>query len=270
MKKIIALTIFTLIFIPVICFSAGKIEIATGQYGGDFISISKFGENDDVGTSYENVSEMGGGLTYFTTATNIEILSDNVNDTIAGTGARTMTVYSLDGNYNFQKESFSFNGTTPVAGTLPALRVWRAFIDTAGSGGINAGVVTIRGISAGPVQALIVNGTRQANQTATSLFTIPNGYYGLLSVIFTGCQKLDDADIDFQVRPLGGVFQTKHHIVLYQSYITNKFVFPKLIPPKSDIRMRAKSSVASTHVMAGYQLLLIKANRVSLFPNVSD
>jgi hypothetical protein len=41
-------------------------------------------------------------------------------------------------------------------------------------------------------------------------------------------------------------------------------------PPKSDIRIRAHTSAAPIHLVAGYTLLLAHESKVSLLPNVED
>lgn len=45
---------------------------------------------------------------------NLEIVSTNAGDALAGTGVQKVLVSGLDGNYNSISETVSMNGTTPV------------------------------------------------------------------------------------------------------------------------------------------------------------
>lgn len=88
------------------------IDVGKGLIPGHSI-LHKFGYGS-VGTSLTPVTS---SLTYQTptTATALEILSSDANDTAAGTGARTVTVEGLDGSGNPLTETVSMNGTAAVA-----------------------------------------------------------------------------------------------------------------------------------------------------------
>jgi len=74
----------------------------------------------------------------------VAVLSSSVLDTSAGTGARTINVMGLDANYVLQSEIVTLNGVTPVNTVNTFIRVHSASIQTAGSGGVNAGTITVR------------------------------------------------------------------------------------------------------------------------------
>jgi len=267
--KTVVLSIIVFLGLSSFLFAAGRLGIATGQYGSKYVSIMKFGDNQAVGDEYEDINGIGGNFSYLSTPTAIEVLSASVNDAAEGTGARTLTVFSLDADYNFQTETVTLNGETPVALVKPVLRVWRATVDTTGSAGTAAATLTIRVGGAGATQAVILNGTEQSNQTLTTLFTVPDGYYGLLCCMFSGCEKGDDAEVNFQVRPFGGTFSTKFRQVVYQSTAVNSLVFPILVPPRADIRVRGKAGSGSIHLFVGYEVLLVDERSVSQFPGVA-
>jgi hypothetical protein len=111
-------------------------------------------------------------------ATQLEIVSASANDAAAGTGMRTALIQGLDANYNPISETITLNGATPVPTTGVYLRVNGLNGVTAGSGGTNAGVVTLRVVSAGATQAAITAGFSYAKN---GLYTVPAGY-GLLVI----------------------------------------------------------------------------------------
>ncbi len=104
------------------------------------------GRNPGIAATEEDIADYSGATVAtwaFAAATLLEIASSNVNDTSAGTGARTIRIYGLDANYNYQTEDITLNGQTPVVSTKQFLRVWGAEVLTAGSGGVNAGNIHI-------------------------------------------------------------------------------------------------------------------------------
>lgn len=98
--------------------------------------IEKFGRNQDVDSSAnETVWAAGGLYTFASGAEDLEILSDDANDTAAGTGARTVRIVGLDANYNEFIDTYTLNGTTAVAmNQRQYLRVHRCVVVSAGTG----------------------------------------------------------------------------------------------------------------------------------------
>lgn len=102
-----------------------------------------------------------------------EIVSDNVNDTAAGTGARTVSITTLDGSYAEVTQTITLNGTTAVALTGTHLRINSATVVTAGSGGVNTGLLTIRVSGGGAARAYLSAGDGILNQCK---YTVPAGH----------------------------------------------------------------------------------------------
>jgi hypothetical protein len=126
----------------------------------------------------------GAGLYPFqSTATVLEILSASANDTAAGTGARTFTLSGLDANFNPVSEVLTMAGVTPVQTTKSYIRVNSLTIATAGSGGVNAGDVTLRVTGAGATQAIA-----RANYgfAKSAIYTVPTGFQLLVTDLLFG------------------------------------------------------------------------------------
>ena len=67
--------------------------------------IHKFGRNPSVGGAPETNSMQGGVYSYLTSPSTVYVTSDSGNDAAGGTGARTITVEGLDGDYNNVQET---------------------------------------------------------------------------------------------------------------------------------------------------------------------
>lgn len=134
-------------------------------------------------TANSDVWEGAGLYPFQTTATKLEILSASANDTAAGTGARTFTIQGLDANYNPLSETITMNGTTPVQTVGTYLRVNSLMIASAGSGGTNAGDVTLRVTGAGATQAIARAGYGFAK---SAIYTVPTGFQLLVTDLLFG------------------------------------------------------------------------------------
>lgn len=117
--------------------------------------------------------EAGGAYPFQSTATVLEILSASAADTAAGTGAQTFLLEGLDSNFNPISETLTLNGVTAVQSVKSYLRVNRLVIASAGSGGVNAGDITLRVTGAGATQGIARAGTGFAK---TCIYTVPNGF----------------------------------------------------------------------------------------------
>lgn len=139
-----------------------------------YVRVAALGNNPDVDTAVlpEDIWSGGGAYPWMTGATSLEAVSDSANDAAAGTGARTVVVNGLDTLWAERTVSFTLNGTTPVALSIPLYRINSALITSAGSGQVNAGTITIRDAGAGTTRAVLPAGYGITRQ---SQFTVPKG-----------------------------------------------------------------------------------------------
>ncbi len=137
----------------------------------------------------------------------LEILSGSASDAAAGTGARTVLIDGLDAEGNVQTAIATLNGVTPVA--VPTL-TWSAVnfitVIAAGSGGVNAGLLTVRVAGAGAVQGSVLAGV--GIQRAMK-YTVPTGYQLIIDNFYVNANNPGGANtlvtVDFNVRTLAGV-----------------------------------------------------------------
>jgi len=127
-------------------------EVALGLRQGA-ATWNKFGYNADVDSaSPEIIAAFGGTFTYLTSASTLTLVSSSVNDTSAGTGARSLVIYGVDANRKTQIEVVALNGTTNVVTDTTWLGINRASIYLAGSGLANDGNITITATTGGSTQ----------------------------------------------------------------------------------------------------------------------
>lgn len=145
--------------------------------------IQRSGNNPDIDTATFPEDCWGGSGLYQgfpLAAETVSIVSSSVNDTAAGTGARTIRISGLDANGNFQTEIVTLNGTTPVITSTSWLRINRAFITTSGNSNrnFNDGAITInQSVTTSAVFAIIEAGYGIAK---LAVYTIPKGTTGVL------------------------------------------------------------------------------------------
>lgn len=161
--------------------SKRKVEISCQPDYLNYVGLNQFQNhrrvnifgNNPATTGVEDVWTPGGLIPRPLTAASIEVLSDNVNDTAAGTGGRAVVIYGLDQNYVEITNTILLNGTTPVALPQQYLRFNLAFVATAGSNGTNIGNIIIREAGGGQTRNYIQAGYGFAR---TCMYTVPAGH----------------------------------------------------------------------------------------------
>ncbi len=234
------------------------LAIAKGDVSGHSLML-KFGRNPDIDTAAEETVWEGGGVYPFqSTAQSLEALSSDADDTSAGNGARTITLIGLDANYAEQTQVITMNGVTAVPITGTWLRVHRCSVTTAGTSGVNEGLITIR--IAGGGATLLVIGIGNG-QTLMAVYTIPAGKTGYLTSYYASANStptLPSIDLKLFTKPSAGVVNLKHQQALSNGVAYKyKFDAPFKITEKTDIYLNATTSVNNTDVCGGFDIILI-------------
>lgn len=233
------------------------------------ILVTKFGLNLDIDADVkEDIWILGGTKTDVTAAADTEIVSSSVNDTSAGTGARTVKIFGYDSNYDLISETVTLNGTTPVSLTNEFLDVYRMTVESSGSNEYNAGNITVRHVS-GPVNlARIGTGF---NITQQSHYIIPNGYTGYIAQFIVGVSgdqsgagsKVGEISLEYKVdgkpwiKTFTGGFTSETGPVVYDLENVLKF------DEKTRIKLTALTESNNTKAESIYTILLIKNEFVS-------
>lgn len=141
--------------------SLGQVSIATGGIAAN-----------DIWTG-------GGVYPWLSSATLLEAVSASANDSLIGTGARTIIINALGGDYKEVAIPVILNGTTAVAISTPILRINSVVVATNGTGRRNAGQITIRDAGGGTARAYIPVASvadLSPAMSKQSAFTVPSGH----------------------------------------------------------------------------------------------
>ena len=228
--------------------------------------VHKFGFNSSVDTTLATVWLQGGLYSYLSSASTLYISSSSANDTAAGTGARTVTVFGLDNNFDEKIETVSLNGQTGVElnGTT-WFRVNRIVVNSAGTGGGNAGVLYV-GTEATPSGGVPTNKYATVgigdNQTLMMTYTIPRGYTGYITQkdVSASSSAGKFAILSLVARPFGGVFNVKDRVLSSEGYSTIPYPYALKFTEKTDIEIRAQADSAggTVTVSAALDIVLIR------------
>lgn len=240
------------------------LQVARGQIAYH-TPLFKFGFNPDIDDSLETVWAEGGLYSYLSTATVLKVSSSSANDTSAGTGARTVELFGLDGDYNEISETVTLNGQTAVNTTQSFLRIYRMIVKTAGTGAQNAGVIyagtgtVTTGVPANKYATIAIGD----NQTLMALWTVPAGYTAYVNqidVTVATTQNNKYCTSLFLARPLGEVFQVKDKFVKAEISHHQAYKFPRVFTEKTDLEFRAIGDSAGSDIAisAGIDLVYIK------------
>ena len=227
-------------------------------------ALYKFGYNPDVNGEEETVWAQGGNMTYPTSAVTMFVSSTSVNDANGGTGANSILIQGLDENYDEIEETVLLNGQTQVATQLAYLRVYRAFVTLAGTGGTSGGTIYIgsSGATGGVPNTTVYANLGFGNQTQIAAYTVPAGYTLYVDDInFTAAlsQANKTATCSFVSRTFGSnVFRTRFINVLQSNQLITKFEYPQPFTEKTDLECRVITDTINNAIGASFQGVLIK------------
>lgn len=241
------------------------LELAKGNVPKHSL-ITKFGHNSDVDTGSVPEDIWGQGGTYVapTTARVHQLVSTNVNDTSAGTGARTVLVYGIDGSYNRVTETVTMNGTSTVDTVNSYLHIHLMQVITVGSGNVNAGVITATAKVDATVTCQLDTGE---GQSSSSIYLVPTGYKAYVQRIrarMNNSTANSSATIGVFTKPFNNSLQLKTKIGINNS--GSSFVeldytdsAPFIVPAKCWIRMIVTGVTNNnTEIQGEYDLILIQ------------
>ncbi len=240
-----------------------ELQVARGQIAWHY-NVHKFGFNSDIDNSLETVWAQGGLYSYLAAATQLSVSSSSTDDTSAGTGARTVTLSGLDANYSEISETVTLNGQTAVTTTNSYLRIFRMVVNSAGSGGENAGVIyagtgtVTSGVPANKYATISVGD----NQSLMAFWTVPANHTAYLlqtDVTVATTQNNKYCTASLVARPYGEVFQVKDRFVKAESQTTLAYSLPLEFEEKTDIEYRAigDSAGADIAISAAFEIIYI-------------
>lgn len=243
-----------------------RIDMALGRVGGLSSNI-KFGRNPDIDTGVGEDIWNGGSIytgqpVGFSPET-VTVFSDSSADTAAGSGARTIEISGLksEASTEYETETISLNGTTGVVSINTWWRVNRLIVLTAGSGGENAGQITVRATTTtANVFAVVAAGF---NQSTIAAYTVPANKTMVVlrkRISITRATGADgSATISFRVRDPGGVYRADPiYEIQTGSNVNTVFSAGVTHPAGTDMKVRVENvSDNNTIAEASFEFVLI-------------
>jgi len=161
--------------------------------------LDKFGKVDATSTlkpiCFSGVYQMP------TAPVSLELVSTDVNDTAAGTGAREITILGCGANFGLLTQVVATNGLTAVAIPIDMIRVYRAFVSGSGvyadhqTTFSHVGDIIIREAGVGPEWARIDASDIPVGTTQIGFFTVEAGVTAFIESILHNVTANQNADI---------------------------------------------------------------------------
>jgi hypothetical protein len=236
------------------------LDIARGAGPAGWLGVNKFGRNQDVDAA-EDIWGTGGNWVAPTAARVHAIVSNDANDTSAGTGARTVYVEGLNGSYAATSETVTMNGLASVNTANSYVIIHRMYVATAGTGEINAGNITATAAVDATVSITIIAGM---GQTTFGIYQVPAGYTAYVldwDTSFQNANANSTADVAFFVKPFGGAWNLKSEVGLSNagdSMHTYEWRPRLKVLEKSIIKVRCTGVAnANADIQTSFDLVLI-------------
>lgn len=227
-------------------------------------SVLKFGKNENVGGTEEDVWYGGGLITWLQAADTVRIKSlGNVADDAAGSGCRTLRVYGLDENWELAEEDITTAGNAASSSTSTTfIRIYRAKCLTSGTyHGNNVGNIVIE--TTGGVEMTHI--PAGYGQTVHGAYTIPAGYTGYVKK-WGGAigsskfgelylRKMENADTTSAPYTAPALIDSEDGLT---GDFRREFATYNVVPEKTDVWLAAKAAASGTVVSGFFDIKLVK------------
>jgi hypothetical protein len=225
--------------------------------------VTVFGYNPDVDTSEETVWPDGGTIPHPTVASILKISSSSASDTSNGTGARTVFIEGVDGNFNVVNETVTLAGQTAVNTTNSYLYVNSFYVVTVGSGGENAGNINAGTgtVTAGVPAVLYDIIAAGYNNRTTGHYCVPAGYTAyMVEGLFSSGQASGSTSVTGFLKQHGpdNILRVGAVATVNNSAAVFMFQLPYAIPEKNCVGATAIGSAANNAVSSYFNMILIK------------
>jgi len=232
--------------------------------------VHKFGRHEDVTTSIEPVS-LSGNYRTPSTATQLQVVSNDVDDNSAGVGGRSILVQGLNSTWQEQEVEVFLDGTTPVILPINFTRVYRAYVTSSGTyasqtSASHEGTITIEEVGTGDDWAIInVDSGFALGQTQIGAYSIEKGCIGYLLAKFVNVDTTRVATGYFFQRQginrTSAPYDTMRLVEQEDGIDGSLAVKPQSVirtfPELTDIGFMAKTSQGTATMSVDFEVLLI-------------
>lgn len=161
----------------------------------------------------------------------------DVTDVAGGAGARTITLYGLDENYDEVSASLPLNGALASVSTPGGfIRCWRAFVSTAGANKTNTADIVIE-TTAGVEMCIIPAGL---GQTQVAFWTSPASYNTVLHRIDVDVDSNKSAEVKIMMCNMAAAEPVKRVVTYLHGVQRDRTIQDAewhyfYLPPKTDL-----------------------------------
>ena len=223
-------------------------QIAEGAIP-DHYAVRRFGKNDDVGGAWETIYTLSDLYTYLAAAEQWKIRSSSASDNATGTGAQTLFIQGLDGNYNRISETINLAGTAYVTTAKSYLRLFQSYVVDVGAIGANAGDIEFwNNAEAHQLDEIILG----EGQLHTAIFTVPadNTFY---TTDYTFGESTNKGMVfSLWIREFGESWRLVREFPAFQANYQFKVYFPFNLPAKCDVEMRVQGVTVAGTAYGGF------------------
>jgi len=229
--------------------------------------VHQFGANHLVSTSVVDIWIVSGIYVWLQAVVTLEAISDSTNDTLAGTGARTIRLEGLDSNWDEISEEIEMNGTSATASTTQTfIRINSAYVVTCGTySDANDGIITIRTAGAGATHLTIhVDEGLGTGQSQAARFSVPRGKKALVHSIHLWTNNNKPVTVWMLMREGGNIvtapFSPRRLIIEFSGMTApedHDETTPIIVNEYSDIYFQGIAGAGSTDVSIDFDIMQV-------------
>lgn len=225
--------------------------------------ILVFGYNPDLDQTEESIWPDGGTVPHPSAESVLKISSTSADDTSNGTGARTVFIAGVDGDFNEVSETVILAGQTEVNTINLYLYVNTFYVATVGSGGANAGTINAGTgtVTAGVPAVLYDLIATGYNQRTTGHYCVPAGFTGyMVKGVITAGQATGSTSVTTFLKQHGtdSILRVGAVSTLNNGSVSYDFDPPYTIPEKNCVGASAVGSANNNSVSSFFNIILIK------------
>lgn len=213
--------------------------------------VRRYGHNADVGATWETLYHESDLYVYLTSAERLQVASTDVDDDgdPADTGARTLFIQGLDTNYDLINETVTLNGQVNVLTDESYLRVFKAYVVTVGTTGVNEGEITVSNNADNNVLLSIPAGEGESH---AAIFTVPADQTLWITHMFGS--EITNKGIHFSLftRALDESWRQRHDVLTFQNPFEHLYDFPHSFPEFTDIEIRVMGAAVAGEAVGGF------------------
>lgn len=240
-----------------------ELQVGRGQIAYHSV-VHVFGYNPDIDAGVEEtVWTAGGILGHPESPTIMSVSSTSADDTASGTGARTVYILGINGTGGYTSETVTLNGQTAVNTVHAYDSIERMSVSTVGSGGKNAGNITVgTGVVTAGVPAVpygqIATGE---NNSLMGHWTCPKGHVGY--IVFGSISSGTESGSSYitgrlKLRGTDKIVRTAAIVTLSDSEADFNFDYPIQITEGECVTATATSTGNNEAVSSYFQIVLVQ------------